>query len=84
MKILIKERMKEMGISHGELAEKMGISQSSLTKRLNGYSQIRLDFLKKLADALDISVVSLIEDERCERVGSFTTEGKSYEIRKIN
>lgn len=84
MKIYLEERLKESGISKDELAKKLGISNSSLTKKLNGPSRTNLQFLESVADALGISVFSLIEDEKCVKVGTFQLDGNTYEIRKIN
>lgn len=84
MKIYLEERLKESGISKDELAKRLGISNSSLTKKLNGPSRTNLQFLESVADALGISVFSLIEDEKCVKVGTFQSDGSTYEIRKIN
>lgn len=84
MKIYLEERLKESGISKDELAKRLGISNSSLTKKLNGPSRTNLQFLESVADALGISVFSLIDDEKYVKVGTFQSDGNTYEIRKIN
>ena len=83
MKIYLEERLKESGISKDELAKRLGISNSSLTKKLNGPSRTNLQFLESVADALGISVFSLI-DEKYVKVGTFQFDGNTYEIRKMN
>lgn len=84
MKIYIEEILKESGISKDELAKKLGISNSSLSKKLNGPSRTNLQFLESVANVLGVSVFSLIEDDKCVKVGTFHADGNTYEIRKIN
>lgn len=84
MKVQIEEKLKESGISKDELARKLGISNSSLSKRLNGPSRTNLQFLESVANILGVSVFALIEDDKYEKVGTFKSDGKTYEIRKIN
>lgn len=84
MKVQIEEKLKESGISKDELARKLGISNSSLSKRLNGPSRTNLQFLESVANILGVSVFALIEDDKYEKVGTFQSDGKTYEIRKIN
>lgn len=84
MKIYIEEKLKELGMTKDELAKKLGISNSSLTKKLKGPSRNNLQFLESVADVLGVSVFSLIEDEKCVKVGTFQADGNTYEIRKIN
>lgn len=84
MKVQIEEKLKESGISKDELARKLGISNSSLSKRLNGPSRTNLQFLESVANVLGVSVFALIEDDKYEKVGTFQSDGKTYEIRKIN
>ena len=84
MRIFSDEQLKEAGMSKAELAKKLGISSSSLAKRLNGPSRTNLEFLESVAQVLGISVFALLEDEKCVKVGTFKSDGNTYEIRKIN
>ena len=75
MRLLINERIKEAGITKAELAEKLGMSASSLAKRLNRQAKIDIQFLESLAKALNISVVSLMDDDASECVATYNADG---------
>lgn len=83
MKVLVKEFLKENGIQQKDLAAKLGMTPSSFCKRISKAEECDLDFLGKVAGALGISVLSLIEDERSVVVSSFQTEEGRFEVRKI-
>lgn len=83
MKLLINERIKEAGITKAELAERLGMSASSLAKRLNRQAKIDIQFLDSLAKALNISVVSLMDDDASEHVATYNADGYTYEVRRI-
>lgn len=82
MRLLINERIKEAGITKYELAEKLGMSASSLAKRLNRQAKIDVQFLESLAKALNISVVSLMDDDASECVATYNADGYTYEVRR--
>lgn len=84
MKVKIKEYLKSNGIQQKELAEKLGISQVALTKRLAKGIACNVSFLGQVASALDTSVLNLIEDDRSVVVSSFRTEEGMFEVRKYN
>lgn len=56
----VKEFLSENGITQRDLAERMGISPSVLSKRLNG--DISLRELSEIADALGVPYVKLVAD----------------------
>lgn len=59
----IKEICQEKGITQKELAERLGITDISLNKTLRGeYPQ--LQSLEKIANALEVSISALFEEER--------------------
>lgn len=47
-------------ISQTVLAEKVGIRQQALSRRLNGSTPFRIDELARIADALDIPLTELV------------------------
>jgi DNA-binding Xre family transcriptional regulator len=57
----IREVMKYKGISHNDLARRLGWPKSTVTGRLNRLLIIRLDHLKALCAALEIVLVLKIE-----------------------
>lgn len=58
----IKEICQEKGITQKDLAEKLGITDISLNKTLRGeYPQ--LQSLEKIANALEISISTLFEED---------------------
>lgn len=84
MRLLINERIKEAGITKSELAERMGISLSSLAKRLNGQAKIDISFLESVSKALGVSVVSLMEDDKSRCVATYNADGCTYEVRRVD
>lgn len=55
--LIIKEIIKQKGLTIQELATKMGLSRIGLSKQINGNPTI--ETLQKIADALDVSVAEL-------------------------
>lgn len=55
----VKEICKEKGIPLADLAQKMGLSPSGLSMALN--RNMTLEVLKKIADALEVSISELFE-----------------------
>lgn len=83
MKVRINEYLSEIGMSKTELASRMGISLKSLSKRLTGYSRCDIEFVQSVADALGISALSLLEDDKSVVVSTFKSDNKRFEIREI-
>lgn len=52
---ILRQYLKDHGISQTWLAEKMGMSLSSFNARLQGYSKFDADFALKVAVVLNIS-----------------------------
>lgn len=83
MKLLISEKIKEKGIKQKELASLVGISASYLANILNGKRSCDVNLLQQIADALDVSITSLIADDSSIVVGSFRNGDESFEIRRV-
>ena len=64
-------------------AGKLGITSAGLTKRLKGYSRCDLGFLERVAEILDVPVVSLIDDPKFIPVSSFLADGKRFEVYQL-
>lgn len=58
MKFRIEEAMQEKGFNNVKLAEKLGVSRSTIT---NNLKKPTLETLEKIANVLDIHVVDLFE-----------------------
>lgn len=84
MKLLIAEKLKEKKMTQKKLAELIGISAPYLTNIISQKRSCDMDLLEKIADALDVSVISLIDDERSSVISSFRTDEGSFEIRKVS
>lgn len=63
MNIRIKEIMNERNITSAWLAEKVGISKVAVSNIITGKSYPSLDTIKKIADALNVSIIKLIGED---------------------
>ena len=61
---IIKKHIEEAGITQSQLAEKSGLAFGTINRILNGKQELHPSTLKKIADALDIFVSDLEEEER--------------------
>ncbi len=52
-------KMKEKGITQSELAKQIGISETSLNKKLNGGSQFRQEEMLKILDCIGVNIESV-------------------------
>ena len=59
IKLRIKELCKEKGITLNQLAEKIGISQPSISGIATGKQKPAFDTLEKMADALEVTPAEL-------------------------
>ncbi|EGS9999199.1 helix-turn-helix transcriptional regulator [Clostridium perfringens] len=58
----IKFYRKQKGLTQQELADKIGKSINSVKKYESGYTNPPIDVINKIADALEINVIYLVED----------------------
>ena len=63
MELLIKDIAKEKGITLNEIAEKVGITQPSISRIVNGRMNPTLDTLEKIADSLGVCISELFKRE---------------------
>ena len=59
----IKKLMTLKGISNSELARRIGLNRSSISRILNGKLNPRQDTLKRIADELGVSPLELLDEE---------------------
>lgn len=59
----IKKYRKQKGLTQKDLASKVGVTASTITKYEKGDLEPNLDIIKKIAKALDISYIEIIDDE---------------------
>lgn len=81
IQLRIKEICKEKGITLNALAEKIGVSQPSISGLATGKQKPSFDTLEKLADAIGCPVTELFEQPKAD-TASLTCPhcGKSIEI----
>lgn len=66
MDFRIKEIMSERNVTSAWLAEKVGISKVAVSNIVTGKSSPSLDNLLKIADALNVSITTLIGEDKRE------------------
>lgn len=66
MDLRIKEIMSERNVTSAWLAEKVGISKVAVSNIVTGKSSPSLDNLLKIADALNVSIITLIGEDKEE------------------
>ncbi|WP_213974945.1 helix-turn-helix domain-containing protein [Tepidanaerobacter acetatoxydans] len=59
----IKKARKKVGLTQLQLAKKVGINREYLSRIENNHSNPSLELLREIANALEVSVKDLIEDE---------------------
>lgn len=57
----IKKIRKESGITQKQLAQKLGVSQAAIVQFESEKSNPKIDTLKKIADALNVSVMDFLD-----------------------
>ena len=79
-KIVVRETLKEKGISIKELATRMGISSSAVSQILaNPYPSIQQ--LERIAKAIGVDVMDLFAQDYNYINGYFETEGVIYPVK---
>ena len=72
----VKELCRDKGITIKELAKKMDIAPESLSRGINGNPQ--LSTIRKIAEALDVSVTDLFDRNEDELLAIVVCDGKTY------
>jgi len=62
----LKEVLKEKGISGKKLAETVDITETSLSRIINGDQQPRFDLLLKIAETLDVDIRELFHPTKTQ------------------
>ena len=57
--LMVRQRMSELGVTQIALAEKLGCTQQHVSTLLKGKSNLTLETIAKLEDALSISLISM-------------------------
>lgn len=70
----LKQLRNEKGLSTYELSEKTGISQSTISKLENNKRRADLYTIEKIANALDVNVKSLFEDENKGKISALSNK----------
>lgn len=79
MALRIKEICKQKGITHGEIAEKIGISPVNLSASLNGNPT--LNRLQEVADILGVEISDLfVREEKAQVNGYLEVNGVPRKI----
>ena len=63
MRLVIKEKIKERGMTNKELAEKIGVDQNTISRYVTGRIKLSLEMAVKIANALDCNVDDLFEEK---------------------
>lgn len=71
---------KEKGMTQVELADKLHVSNKTISKWETGRGMPDVDMIISLSDALDVSVIELMKQERIDDYATFTKEKVSEEI----
>ena len=69
----VSELMTTKKITQKDLSWLSGITETSISRYLNGSQRPRIDVLLNFAKALDVNVEYLLEEERSTQESSFTT-----------
>ena len=60
----ITKRMKDLGMNQKDLARETGLTESAISRYINGQRQPRLYNLIKIADALEMTVDELVRENK--------------------
>lgn len=74
MKARIRELLKEQGLTMGDLAERIGVAQASLSRMLGDSGNPTYDMLVKMVNALGIEMQDLFNQDKthitCPKCGA--------------
>lgn len=59
----IKHYREELGLTQGDLADKLGVARSTVTQWENGWSSPRMGMVQKLAGVFRVSTSEIVADE---------------------
>jgi transcriptional regulator with XRE-family HTH domain len=62
--IRISNRLREIGLTKADLADRLGVSRPTVTQMLNGDNNFTIKTLAKLSVALDLSIEQIVGYER--------------------
>lgn len=82
MKYRIKELAKEKSTTISDLAIKCGVPQTSISRIISGGSNPTIDTLEKIAEALNVNLTDLFEDEDVS--GFVKIKGVIHEVNSLN
>lgn len=81
LQISIKKTLKEKGLTIAELAERMGISQPSLSQSINGNPTVEM--LERIATALDVDIRVFFEGSGNDINGLVQYKNHTYKIDSV-
>lgn len=79
----LKEVLKEKGVTGKELSEKIGITETSLSRIVKGDQQPRFDILLQIADALDVDVRVLFNSTKKDRTFAEKISSTIKELQEV-
>lgn len=94
--LFIRKLRKEKGLTQERLAEKLGVTNRSISRWENGVNMPDLDLLIELADYFDVSIDDLLDGERQEaqmdkkteetilKVADYSNEEKRAYTKRLN
>ena len=59
----VRERMEALGITQGDLCQRLGVTSSYISQMLSGHRRPGLDSLKNFAQALNIEPADLLREK---------------------
>jgi transcriptional regulator with XRE-family HTH domain len=83
--IRLKEILTEKGVSGKELAEKLGVSENTISFIATGKTQPRFELLEQIANYLNIDIKELFYSTKEANILNVNIEykGKNFPIRRI-
>ncbi|MDY3529125.1 helix-turn-helix transcriptional regulator [Riemerella anatipestifer] len=81
--MIVKQILKDKGMTAKELAEGIGMSETGLSIALSEKGNPSLSTLKKIAEVLDVSLTELFEGNEENIVGFVEYKGVIYKIKSF-